>query len=250
VVGLVAALTLVALDREVVATPTTPRDLGYVLRTKVLPMAVVLAVVAGVGLAAVAVARARGLARPTAVLLPALVLAFAGTGLAPTATHAFSLVTGRSAARPQQPPMIDAGGIRAARWLRAHAAPDDLVATNAHCATPDADPQTSGCDPRHFWMAAYSERQFLVEGWAYVPQEVTGPDGPVETSLGPYWDPALLALNDTAFQQPTPAALDALEEHDVRWLLVDERYPVDLAGLETQAHRRFAAGHFTVLRLD
>ncbi|SFC39344.1 hypothetical protein SAMN04487968_10663 [Nocardioides terrae] len=248
VVGLIAGLLLIAVDREAVPTATTVRDLDYVVETKVFPMTLVLLVVGGIALATTVAARARGLTNPTKLLMPALILAFVGTGLAPTTARALELATGRdSAVAPPQPAAIAAGGIVAARWLRAHAAPQDLVATNAHCAVPRAEP----CDARQFWMAAYSERQFLVEGWAYVPREASGPDErQVSSVISPFWDHSLLTANDAAFQTPTQERLDALRERGVRWLLVDRAYPVDLDGLVSLTRKRFSAGRFTVLQLS
>jgi hypothetical protein len=60
---------------------------------------------------------------------------------------------------------IPSDGIVAARWLRDHSDPTDLVATNLHCRGPVDHPVV--CDARHFWVSGYSERRVLVEGWAY-----------------------------------------------------------------------------------
>ncbi|MEJ7743376.1 MAG: hypothetical protein WKF73_13005 [Nocardioidaceae bacterium] len=127
-------------------------------------------------------------------------------------------------------PDIGTGGIDAARWLRDHSSPDELVATNAHCR--DKVESGSGCDARHFWVSGYSERHVLVEGWAYIaPGTVGEPSNAVtNSSRAPFWDPQLLNRNDQAFGRPTAAALGVLrEDYGVRWLFVDLSQPVPLA---------------------
>jgi hypothetical protein len=118
-------------------------------------------------------------------------------------------------------PEIGRDDIAAARWLRDHSDPDDLVATNAHCRPSIA----WGCDNRHFWVSAYAERRVLVEGWGYT---VTANETSVRTrtwfALVPYWRSPVLQANDAAFTAPSPAALRRLHtEYGVRWLLADSR---------------------------
>lgn len=111
--------------------------------------------------------------------------------------------------------------IAAARWLRDHSDPDDLVATNDHCR-----PSFVGrCDNRHFWVSAYAERRVLVEGWGYT---VTANEISMQTRtwavLVPYWRSPVLQANDAAFTAPSPAVLRRLRtEYGVRWLLADAR---------------------------
>ena len=57
--------------------------------------------------------------------------------------------------------------IAAARWIRDHSDADDMVMTNRHCVGPKPP---GGCSSRRFVVAAFSERQVLVEGWSYTPQ--------------------------------------------------------------------------------
>ena len=90
--------------------------------------------------------------------------------------------------------------VEAARWVRDNSAPDDVLATNAHCRAVGGD---GVCDARSFWLSAYAERRVLVEGWLFAPRVS-------ETGERAFWDPALLALNDEAFTAPTPPVLDAL----------------------------------------
>ncbi|SNT36525.1 hypothetical protein SAMN05421812_10544 [Asanoa hainanensis] len=115
--------------------------------------------------------------------------------------------------------------VEAARWLRDHSAPSDVVATNAHCINAPTD---GYCDPRSFWLSAYAERRVLVEGWAFAPRVS-------ESGSWEFWDPDLLARNDAAFTAPTAQSLSALRSDDgVRWLVADRQVgpeSPDLAGL-------------------
>ena len=140
-------------------------------------------------------------------------------------------------------------GIPMARWLRDHSEVDDVAATNAHCELIDSDP----CIARAFWMSAYSERQFLVEGWSYVAWTnvgLTSPE-PDNTVSGPFWDPPRLAANDAAFTDPSAATVSTLaDEYDVRWLVVDRRFPgTDVGGLEAVADLRYDEGDYQVFEL-
>jgi hypothetical protein len=124
---------------------------------------------------------------------------------------------------------VAASQVDAARWVRDHSDPTDIVATNQHCTMPVYE-----CDNyRSFWLSAYSERAVLVEGWSFAPR--------VQPNIwGPFWDPDLLDLNDRAFYDPTPAVLEQLaREHGVRYLVavraVRAESP-DLASLATLAY--------------
>jgi hypothetical protein len=130
--------------------------------------------------------------------------------------------------------------VDAARWVRDHSRPDDVIATNGHCL-----PSTiGGCDPRVFWLSAYSERSVLVEGWGFAPRmQVPG------TAPG-FWDPALLARNDVAFSAPTAAGLAALYRADhVRFLVVDRTVSVESNTLRDLAKLRFDNGRVLVYEL-
>jgi hypothetical protein len=116
------------------------------------------------------------------------------------------------------PTALPATRVEAARWLREHSTPSDVVATNAHCLYT----VRGYCDSRTFWVSAYAERRVLVEGWIFAPRAAamaaTSPTG-VYT---PFWDQALQRLNDTAFTAPTSHVLrDLHDRHGVRWLVAD-----------------------------
>lgn len=137
------------------------------------------------------------------------------------------------------------GGVEAARWLRDHSDPGDLVATNVHCRR-----TSTGCDNRSFWVAAYAERRVYVQGWGYAPRtyveaERTG----IHYGRVPFWDAELLARNDAAFHAPSAATLGALRGAGVRWLLVDRRFEADLAALDALAPPVFTAADARVYAL-
>ena len=112
--------------------------------------------------------------------------------------------------------------IDAARWIRANSDVDDLVMTNRHCVrpTPPVD-----CDNRRWSVAAYTERQILVEGWTPAPRATEiAPDGRDSITVD-YWYPELLELNDGFIEAPTTAAADDLIDRGVRWVFVDHTRP-------------------------
>jgi hypothetical protein len=241
----------IALLVAAVTTATPPQAAAHApvaeaIRTLVVPQVVAVVLVAVVGLAAWLLGRRRNLQVSTTLVLVSLVL---GLGLARGVVDLRQLVTDDTpAATSAGQPMIAPGGLQAARWLRDHSSPDDLVATNAHC--------TRGpgrhCERRNFWIAGYTERHVLVEGWAYVAPESVGlPSNDVTNSQRPpFWDEQRLADNDRAFRHPSPAALHRLHaSYGVDWLFVDLRYPARLDRLEKGARLVFQDGRYAVLRV-
>ncbi|MFC9687483.1 hypothetical protein ACFTSF_03020 [Kribbella sp. NPDC056951] len=137
--------------------------------------------------------------------------------------------------------------LAAARWLRDHTSPDELIATNAHCARKSA----LGCDARHFWIAGLSERHVLIEGWAYTN---TINDQVVSTALNPnilpYLDQDKLAENDRVFVAPTRDNLQELRtKYGVRWLYADPAQTAVSPELEALATVRFRAPDAVVYEL-
>jgi hypothetical protein len=137
---------------------------------------------------------------------------------------------------------LPASRVEAARWVHDHSDPDDVVATNAHC---QGAPEEGACDARSFWLSAYTERSVLVEGWAFAPRMVGLPRGPFE----PFWDPALLAVNDAAFYAPTADGLNALRARGVRWLVVDRDVRPESPELAALATLRFENSRMGVYSL-
>jgi hypothetical protein len=116
--------------------------------------------------------------------------------------------------------------VDAARWVRDHSAPTDVVATNRWCLDPQHDEagQVQPCTATSFWVPAFTERRALVTGWAYAGRnlEEAASTG-VRYNDTPFWDPDLLALQDRAFTSPSPAVLEALRGRGVRFLVLDKR---------------------------
>jgi hypothetical protein len=132
--------------------------------------------------------------------------------------------------------------VDAARWVRDHSRPNDVVATNVHCLN-DASPTDGNCDARVFSLSAYAERSMLVEGWSFAPRMMIAAN---QT----FWDPQRLRLNDEAFTAPTTELLTELRRrYDVRWLLVDRTVALESDALATLARRRFDNGRLAVYEL-
>jgi len=129
--------------------------------------------------------------------------------------------------------------VDAARWVRDHSDPDDIVATNVHCVGYYGDL----CDSRSFWLSAYAERSVLVEGWAFAPRLAT-------VGLTAFWDPEKLRRNDEAFIEPTAEGLRELRErYGVRWLVVDRTVGKEPPALGELAVRRYDNGRLAVYEL-
>src|SRR5690606_31851683 len=132
-----------------------------------------------------------------------------------------------------------------ARWIRDHSGVDDLVATNRHCTAAQGDP----CDPRRFFVAAYSERQVLVEGWAYTSSWLKTPEGDEGRVHRPFWNPSLLAANDGFFQAPNEESARIMKDLGVDWLFVDKTVPYS-DDLRKYATPRYETDWAWVLELD
>jgi len=147
---------------------------------------------------------------------------------------------------PAASTMIGAGGIRAARWLREHSDPDDLVATNQHCYDRGSPPR---CDNRMFWLSAYAERGILLEGWSYQVRTATRAVRlDIRPCCVPFWDRERLQINDAAFRG-VPEAVETLRDRGVRWLVLDRRAPYRLGRLREMADVRYRIGDYVVLEL-
>ena len=236
-----AAVTLI----QVLGPSALPQAGVASLWRVVLAMAVPVIALAVVAIVGAFVAR-RLQRRPSlAGLAPILVVALLmGFGLPASGRLLASAVT---VATPQGP-AISGDAIASARWLRDHSDPSDVVATNLHCALGTG--QVASCDHRHFWVSAYSERRVLVEGWAYMPAAIPGAGrDSADRATASFWDPALLALNDSAFMTPSLATLAELRlEHGVRWLFADLRL-ANGAAIARFAPLRYQSGDYAVYEL-
>ena len=233
------------------ATWSTPRAIGpyFVLTGALIAVAALLAVVAR----RVRLGR-RWIAAVAAV--PFLAASIA-TGLFAARDLWPNLSGGHANRYPAVAAVMPAGAAEAGRWLRAHSDPNDLVATNSHCRLGG-----NGCDSRDFWLAAYSERQVLVEGWSYTePAFASGGLWDHTLAGSPFWDPALLAANDAVFYRPSAAGVAALSRtHHVRWLVAVGTIPDPARGVKANLHAsaglakyatpRFHAGDITVYQIS
>lgn len=123
----------------------------------------------------------------------------------------------------KQPLAVSQHQIDTARYIRDHSRVDDLVMTNRHCTVVRAP--FGGCDSRRWVVTAYSERQSLVEGWAYTARAATlAPNGRDSITVD-YWKPEILRLNDGFIAAPTGDARQRLWDLGVRWVYVDRLMP-------------------------
>ncbi|RCG29385.1 hypothetical protein DQ384_20210 [Sphaerisporangium album] len=240
----VLAVCLVAFAWHV----TVPLAPGRPAITLFLPYLTVLAVVAVAG---VVLAATLGRLRATALLTAAAT----GVGLTACGYGLMLWLPGKAAAKglgkvghavASESAAVPEGALAAARWLRDHSSPDDLVATNSHCHWGRRDP----CDAGQFWAAALTERRILVEGWRYTARANDRWRPGQDYRYPPFWDRELLRLNDTAVNAPTAASLGVLRDrHHVRWLLVDRRLTGSGASLDALIGLRFRSGDYAVYRL-
>ena len=151
--------------------------------------------------------------------------------------------------RHRAPPadLETADEVAAARWVGRAAGQFDVIATNVHCLP---TPTTPDCDARAFWVSGLSGRRVLVEGWGYTDaaQAANGRDG-LRFSRQPFDNPALLALNDGVFTDPTPEKAKRLYALGVRWLLADRQAGPVSPALAAVASPQFRSGPVTVYRL-
>ena len=137
--------------------------------------------------------------------------------------------------------------VAAARWLGTQAGAYDVIATNVHCLPTRTAPN---CDARAFWVSGLSGRRVLVEGWGYTDaaQAANGRGG-LGFARQPFDDPALLALNDGVFTDPTAEKASKLYTLGVRWLFADRRAGTVSPDLADVASLQFRSGPVSVYRL-
>lgn len=243
VAGVVTSTILFALPLRHFRSPQATLSL-LELATQLL---IVLAVLALTALGLLLLARHRPPFRRAAPLACVGLVLGLGLTYGPRSALGLTIVDGHQHRYVTMPvPSIGVGGLEAATWLREHSGSEDVVATNSHCLLPGVR-----CDHRTFWMAAFVERQMLVEGWAYtaISADRAARSGE-DVRYIDFWKPRLLTDNDQAFADPTPQSLAVLHDtYKVSWLLVDERYPVDLGRLEQVATLAYQAGQYAVLKI-
>ncbi|MGE5829834.1 MAG: hypothetical protein ACM30G_15945 [Micromonosporaceae bacterium] len=137
--------------------------------------------------------------------------------------------------------------VEAARWLRDHSSPDDVIATNAHCLYITEE---GYCDSRSFWLSTYAERRVLIEGWLFAPRTAELVEQTGAGVYTPFWDQALLRLNDAAFTAPSSDLLARLrDEYGVRWLVLDRAWHEEPAELLDLTDKRYDDGVIAIYRL-
>ncbi|MEV4654735.1 hypothetical protein [Micromonospora sp. NPDC049301] len=147
-----------------------------------------------------------------------------------------------------QPSTVTAAEMRAALWLDAHAADDDVVATNVHCQPVRT---TAHCDARAYWVTGLGGHRTVVESWGYTDAALAahGRRGLGYVRQDPP-DPARFALNERVFRAPTVADLDRLRaEYRVRWLFADTRAGWVSPALAGLARVRLVSGTVTIYEL-
>lgn len=190
---------------------------------------------------------------PLALLLTAIL----GLSLSNVLAPFYDTVTGAVIPGPRPGsaggvPMFAPGGVEAAEYIAERSDPYDVVATNAHCAQP-----VPRCDNRHFWIAAYTERRVVVEGWGYTAATNAQFREGVRNAHLPVPDEERLAVNDAAFTDPSPETLRALVDgYGADWLFVSRDHPANTDGLFSLARdtglitREFRNANYVVYRVE
>ncbi|MCH8627706.1 hypothetical protein MM440_07885 [Arsenicicoccus piscis] len=93
----------------------------------------------------------------------------------------------------------------ASAWIRDNTPRDALFTSNWHCETYEA----VQCPSRVWWASGLAGRRMLIEGWSYTPQ----------SAHAPFFDPALLEINQRAYILPNEADLDVLRGRGVEYLV-------------------------------
>lgn len=242
-----AGLVVGWVAKEVFADKTHPD--GYSRTEFFLP--VVLALLACAVAAAAIGGATRAAHRRIAITLAATV-SIATLGAAPSAARVLRYLSTpgdqfRTSAADRYD-TIGRDGIEAARWLRDHSEATDVVATNAHCTVPGS---LATCDRRKTWIAAFTERQMLLEGWAYSSRSATEAEKQgVPVARVPFWHPEILRANDEAFRRPTAERIEVLHDrYDVRWMFADLRFGADVRALDEIAREVYRKGDYAIYQL-
>ncbi|WP_327738343.1 hypothetical protein OG749_35690 [Streptomyces nojiriensis] len=143
--------------------------------------------------------------------------------------------------------------VQAARWIRAHSEPSDVLATNSHCWQVEGPlPAGTKCDinTRSQWLSAYSERSVLIEGWGYAPRAMALSGGGA-AYYGPFWDQELFRFNEDAVYRPTAAILRRLHDrHHVRYIVAHRPSGAESPLLAKLAKKVYDNGQMAVYELS
>lgn len=117
---------------------------------------------------------------------------------------------------PEHPYSINLGTASIAEYLRNNSDPNDLIATNRHCAGIE---ENQTCTARQFALSALSERRVFLEGWSYTTCPLAEP------ILNQYWKEDNWKLNQEFFTNPTVENWSTFSKSGVDWLVVDSTRP-------------------------
>ncbi|GAA2530417.1 hypothetical protein [Pilimelia columellifera] len=120
------------------------------------------------------------------------------------------------------------------------------MASNNHCRF-----SVGQGDPRQFWVAGFTQRRVLLEGWSYTPlanrYEMANSSVPTRCRARTH---RCCRPNDAPFTAPPVATVGRLRaRYGVRWLVVDIRRPHDPTGIARVAELRLATGQVSIYRL-
>jgi len=117
---------------------------------------------------------------------------------------------------PEHPYSITLGTANIAEYLRNNSDPNELIATNRHCA---GLKESQTCTARQFALSALSERRVFLEGWSYTTCPLAEP------ILNQYWKEGNWKLNQDFFTNPTVENWNTFSKSGVDWLVVDSTRP-------------------------
>jgi hypothetical protein len=229
------ALTLTAVTWRFATGYESNRPYSTIL--PVLKLAAVLSVIAVVAAAVWwwAGRRAPRLRGRGAVILLTAVLITGAPGLVMDAKISWGVPGGPYGAKA----LVPASHVQAARWVRDHSLPGEVVATNSHCAR-----LTRECGQADsFWLSAYSERTILLEGWAFAPRTMA-------LGRSEFWDQDLYRLNEDSFYSPTEQGLSRLKTaHGVRYLVAVRQVGAESSRLREMAEAVYDNGQVAIYDL-
>lgn len=136
---------------------------------------------------------------------------------------------GKAEPRPAVSPALYEAG----QYLRVHADPSDVIATNRIW---NGRTRAGYRDNRDFSVVALSGLRTDVSGYGYAPRMLqAASEADVPYFYAPFWDPARLEAELALTTSPTRATLDAAyRDRHIRWIVADERsgtVSADLASL-------------------
>lgn len=143
--------------------------------------------------------------------------------------------------------------VQAARWIRAHSEPTDVLATNSHCWQVEGPlPAGTKCEDntRSQWLSAYSERSVLIEGWGYAPRAMALSGGGA-AYYGPFWDQELFRFNEDAVYRPTAEILRRLHDrYHVRYIVAHRPSGAESPRLAELSKKVYDNGRLAVYELS